>query len=194
MFLIRPYQWMLVLLAFCLGLAFTVPHAFAGDKINKFVDAAANTVNEGNKALAEGNRLLGNTNSAIEYFGQKGADYITALEEFTIKYAPQVAKEAVDAALGVVRINGIQQLVYGFLGLALQIVLIIFFVVLLKKTAKIQDGSDRIPAIFVLVLVEGGASLFTSMFLTVKLFNVWNWIMVYEPKLWIAKALFDKVF
>lgn len=104
--------------------------------------------------------------------------YADSLEELTKQYAPEV----VDASLMVVQINGIQSLL---LGLLLSIITYCLYkaIRLIIKHEHAEEGAAILVAFVLFTL--GGAGFY--------LFNIWNWVAIFEPKLYIAKEVLDKV-
>lgn len=105
-----------------------------------------------------------------------------------IEYSPDVA----DAMLWVVRIDGLQQLL---LGLACG-VLSIFTFKYLKRLwvwgidAQKNDSSE--PYIFIPCFGSGPFLVLWGHTYN-SLFDIWNWVQVFEPKLYLAKQVITKV-
>lgn len=101
----------------------------------------------------------------------------------TVKYAPDV----VNAALNVVRIGAVQQLVYGVIGL---VVAVVFF----KKahgniTKSLEDGRFEL----FLVGVVQGAAVVVGVVDAYFLVDVWNYVGIFQPKLYIAHKIVEKM-
>lgn len=108
--------------------------------------------------------------------------------EQVVKYSPDVA----DAALWVVRIDGAQKLVLGIVALIALYPCVRWTLRLFgwaKKAVKTSyDGiAYAVPILGAIgtVMVAGAAAT--------PLLNVWNWIAVIEPKLWLAKQIIAAV-
>ena len=149
-----------------------------------------------NTAFAEESKMTVATADAVKLGTQVGADvwgkakeYAGALETLTKEYAPEV----VNAGLMVVRINGIQSLLTGFLGvLWLAAVMAIFFWRWVPHTSTWTNEDDRVFGITMGAAVALVVSV-PGLILSTRL-AVWNWVAVFEPKLWLAKAVFAKLF
>lgn len=103
-----------------------------------------------------------------------------------IKYSPTVA----DALLWIVRINGLQELVMVIpciLGMYVSQKLAIKY---WKHLVEKRD-TDEILVLGVWFLWAAFLGA-TYQFFAVTL-NIWTWIQVFEPKLWLAKQIVAKV-
>lgn len=101
-----------------------------------------------------------------------------------VKYTPDV----INAALDIVRINGLQQALHCLLSL----VVLITACNISKKQypiANFNTGNDS--AMF--CIVSWFFILISSIIISIIAFDVWNWVMIFEPKLYIAKEIIDKV-
>lgn len=145
----------------------------------------------------EAARAVSNLNTASEYagkatvnvldfVGEKGKQYINGLEKLTSEFAPDV----VDATLGMVRIVGLQQILYG---IGISILALFLFRVggKLKARADAMDGrygaTDwRVGASFVYV-----SSIASGIWAGTFLLNAWSWVALFAPKLYLAKTVFD---
>lgn len=141
-----------------------------------------NTVKDATKAVKEvaGDDAVQTTVIRMLDALQNGA---VEVGHTVVKYTPDV----VDAALWITRIDGIQQ-VLSFIFLS---ALSIPFILAGKKIKKLPsydiNGYWGVPSIFYAV-----AGLLLLSALNVIL-NVWIWIEIFEPKLYIAKQIVDKV-
>lgn len=110
-----------------------------------------------------------------------------------VEYSPQVA----NAALWVVRIDGMQALLNGFIAL-------IGCLLLFKWTRKgfkwfrdgLDDDSDSEETagkFFVGLAVPVGLFFPFGIVVSNNLLNIWVWIQVIEPKLYLAKRIIDAV-
>jgi len=98
-----------------------------------------------------------------------------------VKYTPDV----VNAAEWVVRIDGAQELVFSIFGLLLGV----FSAKFLFKHAKIWCDNNGNPIGYIGGI---GAVVFsTASFFSI--INMWTWIMIFEPKLYIAKQIIESV-
>lgn len=103
--------------------------------------------------------------------------------EQVVKYSPDVA----DAALWVVRIDGVQSI-------ATAIFFVIAAIVLYVATRRFWAWAWRVdkdfdtPAIMVPV-VTGILTIISSILASARIFDVWNWIAIFQPKLYLAKQI-----
>lgn len=106
--------------------------------------------------------------------------------EQVVKYSPDVA----EAALWVVRIDGAQSIVFGVAGIPAACI----SVRLAKryhaylKSVKLNDEPPIVVVIFLWCLAAWASLASASCLL-----SVWNWIAVFQPKLWLAKQIIDAV-
>lgn len=104
---------------------------------------------------------------------------------------------AVDIAITVVRVEAFDTIAKGFAGIAL----FCFSAVLFWKFAApwvrhgVNIGPDDVTALFGGAGFGVGALFFGVMGLLFapNLFSVWAWVGIFEPKLYIAKRILDKV-
>lgn len=122
--------------------------------------------------------------SISEYLGEKGRQYIEGLEDLTKTYAPQ----AVEAGLTVIKIEGYQKI---GLGLFSMFFLWIPVVLMGKATQPHRAKAHSDAAWLVYLLTWGGCGFFWVCGLF-SLLNIWNWVAIIEPKLWIAHRVFEK--
>ena len=122
-----------------------------------------------------------------------GVDKLTAmLGEVAEKYGPEV----VDAALNVARVSAASNLVYAAVGVALMYSL---FRIGIPLSYKYRDGLPEKhrnegefwgPTILVWAISVTMVSMISFGALRVfQIFNVWNWVGLIEPKLWIAQKV-----
>lgn len=111
---------------------------------------------------------------------------VTKLGAMADKYGPEV----VDSALWVVRVNGLQTLAFAAAGFLLGAVSFALFARpiwrwMLKHLDE-TDGSVLLP--LVAFWCATGALAFGN---ALTLLNVWHWVAIFEPKLWVAKRLLN---
>jgi hypothetical protein len=136
---------------------------------------------------AEGVGMATKTDEVVGALGGKALEYLGALEALTKEYAPDVA----EAGLNVTRFIGAQQLLYGGIGLLLLVVNVIVARAIWKSIdGESYDANDKRFAIFMVSLV---VQIFCIAFLTYRLFVIWNYVAIFEPKLYIAYKIFEKV-
>lgn len=112
---------------------------------------------------------------------------VVKVGETVVQYSPDIA----DAALWVVRIDGIQ-----FVMIAISCLLWAIFAKILGKKlwvwARKVDPDFDSPAIAVPVIVWA-SGVATFGIALAKLFSIWNWVAIFEPKLWLAKQIISSV-
>lgn len=114
----------------------------------------------------------------------KAAQYLNALESITKQYAPDV----IDAALSVVRMQGAQRLVHG-------VALVVCAIAcgwITRKLWAASDGDDPEKIALMIFCVVGG--VFSAILGLARLLDIWTWVAIFEPKLYIAHALIEKAF
>jgi hypothetical protein len=120
---------------------------------------------------------------------------VVTVGEQVVKYGPDVA----DAALWVVRVDGIQSIVSGFVALLILTASVYAFLRTLRWVRSDEFDNDEFTGIpfFIGSIVIGIGSIVigivSSMIAIDKLLNVWNWIAIFEPKLWLAKQIMASV-
>lgn len=104
-----------------------------------------------------------------------------------IKYTPDV----MDAALMVIRIDNIQQLIKSFVFLVLGIILIY---VLYKQAIMYRKsdyyGKDSISMWIFFTAIPACIINPTGL---IGILNIWTWVGIFQPKLYIAHLLMEKV-
>jgi len=124
-----------------------------------------------------------------------GMDQLTAmLAEVAEKYGPEV----VDAGLNVARISAASILIHATVGLILLFALFRVGIPLtLKFRATIPDRDKNDiefwgPTLMVWLFIGGLiSSVGLGAFGALKIFNLWNWVGIIEPKLWIAHRVLN---
>lgn len=106
-----------------------------------------------------------------------------------VKYSPDVA----NAALMVVRINGIQALAAGLTSAVAAIIAYHWTKSLWAwAIGVVRDDSDFFPA-FIVPIACGVVCFLISNVAVNHLTNVWSYIAIAEPKLWLANELINSV-
>ena len=124
---------------------------------------------------------------------EKAVDILNQMEALTKQFAPDV----VDAGMEVTRLNGIASVVAGVVMLICAypvytqaVRLFLFF-----KKKKEEDGymsdwemgsvavSICAPVVIILLVIFGAALVF----------DVWNWVAIFNPKLALAKSIMGKM-
>lgn len=109
-------------------------------------------------------------NGAVEVAGQ------------AVKYAPDVT----NAMLDVIRIDNLQSLIWGTVFLLLFILSTIFMYITTKKCLSGSDWSGWYVLIFP-TFIGSCTGLSTT------LLYIWTWVGIFQPKLYIAHLLVEKV-
>lgn len=109
----------------------------------------------------------------MEGLEAKAVELLDKLEKITITLTPQ----ALDVAEGCMRVAGLQRVVIGL------IILAITFLISYKTSKKDYGEGNPAPA-FIYIICTGAAVVGSSW-----LFNIWNWIAIFNPKLAIANKL-----
>ena len=134
-------------------------------------------------------------NKAVEVMDKAmdGVDKLTVmLGEVAERYGPEV----VDAALNVARVSAGAALVYAAVGVGLIYSLFRIGIPLTYKYRASLSKKNRseeefwFPVIVIwipVLFITAGVSLGALRML--QIFNVWNWVGLIEPKLWIAQKV-----
>lgn len=121
--------------------------------------------------------------------GDKALQYLDLFEQAVVKYSP----DAVEAVLMVTRVHGLSIIIPALVALLVGIVVGVWGVRFIRKGFALQKQHEEgFPH------VVGGACMFFVSILFLgeslsKLLNIWNWVAIIEPKLWLAYKMFDKV-
>ena len=121
----------------------------------------------------------------MDFLGEKGQQYVAAMEEITKQYAPDVA----NAILAVVRINGIQEL-FQVLGCFFFAGICAFVAKLSYKKCHGNIYSDLCGPMVIFGIM--GATV-TGVVGIVNAIDVWMWVAIFEPKLRLAKDIISAV-
>lgn len=119
-------------------------------------------------------------------YGEQLAEKMAELGQ---QYGPQV----VDLALNVYRIQAIQSLAWGALGLALTITTIVMMAATLKRLTPWVESdehpySDR-PIVYLLWAIGGASIGIPSFIVSLRLFSVWSWVGIWHPEVLMAKQV-----
>lgn len=116
---------------------------------------------------------------------QAGVEVITSkLTTLGEKYGPEV----IDAGLWVVRINGVQTLAFAAAGVISAIVLLALF----GRRVWRWGVNAWVDSEGLVIIPLGIFYVSCAMVIignTLTLLNIWHWVAIFEPKLWIAKRL-----
>lgn len=96
-----------------------------------------------------------------------------------IKYSPDVANTMLD----VIRINGIQTLIYNTLLLTGSLGLFYYIKKSWSKSWFDEYAGPTAAGVLGCIFIIISNAMFIN---STGLFNIWNWIEVFQPKLWIA--------
>lgn len=111
---------------------------------------------------------------------EKGAVHVG---DVVVKYSPDVA----EATLMVVRIDGVSSIATGVVA---GVLCYLWFVWANKLRKKADEASYADSALFgtasVVCFVGSVVAFSVSM---INLLDVWNWVAVFEPKLYLAKQI-----
>lgn len=100
----------------------------------------------------------------------------------TIKYAPDVMQ----AALSVTVINGVQDLMFSIIFL-LALIIFVFILIFGIKQVKLNQFNDGWQAFGVV------GCFFSSVCFLISICNVWMWVEIFNPKLYIAHQIVQQV-
>lgn len=118
---------------------------------------------------------------------------IEAMERVSEKFAALAEKygpEVVDAGLSVVRLTGVNNLIANVGGILIGgAAAYICFRAVRKEQIDHDDIFDADPVITVGGGIAGACGVITFAACTLHMFDVWNWIAMFEPKLYVAKKL-----
>jgi hypothetical protein len=112
-------------------------------------------------------------------------------------HAGQIGQVAWQATLDVVRVNCLDNLVQGFLLAIWTIGVSIIFVKCMGKPKVTPSGEHPLPnmfytgisgfALFITILVGSSNDIYE------QLFEIWNWVGLWHPELYLANEALNKV-
>lgn len=120
----------------------------------------------------------------LEKFGNKALEYTQALEEITKQYTPDV----VDAALKVVQLNGVFSLLEAFVWFLPFCIISCICLYYFWKGVKEDDDDKKFFSILISII----PCIVTGIAIS-HLINIWSWVAIFEPKLWIAYKILGKL-
>lgn len=116
---------------------------------------------------------------------EKAVELLDKLDNLVTQYAPEVYSTAVD----VVRMSGINSLVWGILG-AIFIATAFLIAVRITRMILRDEEPTEIEGGFIAVGVITGLFLSISGLIHVtNLFKLWNWVAVFDPELALARKV-----
>lgn len=127
-----------------------------------------------------------------------------------INAATPVVKQAYEIGLVTLQIDAIQALVYCFIGLFIAIGLLIFIIKAIKKASALallankdggkrknqycaDDYSDYLAGDGVPHVLSGLISLIIGLSGLINVLNVWLWVKLFQPDLWLAHMAIQKI-
>lgn len=122
----------------------------------------------------------------LELLGTKAEQYLNALEEISKQFAP----EAVEAAILVVQLNAINELIFS----AVSVLYAWLFMKYCSQkviNAWREMGSEGWAIGGAVAGFVGFVLLICSL---VTILNVWTWVALFNPKLYIARQILGRVF
>lgn len=128
--------------------------------------------------------------------------YLEKLEELAQQLkekATELGPEAWEAALQVIRFNAAQKLVYSFLGIVILSALSYWWwVPKYKEGWQARRDASRIDEeAGVLRMIYSAIGVICTLAIVVigclELFDIWNWIAVFEPRLKLAHDIYEKL-
>lgn len=126
----------------------------------------------------------------------KVVSMLDALQNGAVEVGTQVVKytpDVIDAGLWVIRIEGIQALVFS-LSFLLPLWLLHPFAKrsLAWAQAATKEDDDNFPSFLLPIILYGIVILFAAQAFYI-LTNIWSWVAVFEPKLYLAKQIIASV-
>lgn len=115
---------------------------------------------------------------------------VTKIGELTAQHGEAV----VELALGVARVQAGGQLLMGFALLIETLLAVLFYAMLCKRFwGKSKDPGDSKFCLAALGVPLGISHVFIFAAALERLFNLWNWVGLFEPKLYLAKMALSVV-
>lgn len=135
--------------------------------------------------------MISKTDAAVagvaDKLGDKALEYLNSFEELTKQYAPDV----VNAALTVVQLKAVGMLISAA-GVSLGIYIFWRFV---APRFKAMLDSYNTDIVAVLGFIAGGlCTAAGSIFVVLVIFDIWTYVAIFNPKLYIAARIFGKLF
>lgn len=115
--------------------------------------------------------------------------YLDKAIEIGSKAVEQHGQQAWDIVLFITRINAVQELVIGFVCLAI----VINYLMWLKSSiVKFTTGKETV-ADFIRCTLQGMVSFVCLIAVIATLLNTWTWVALFKPELYIAMQALDAV-
>lgn len=127
--------------------------------------------------------------TVADKLGDKALQYLSSFEELAKQYSPDV----VDAGLTVIRINALGDIIVGLVGIA-----VAFVVWKIFKRVRAERGKEYFHRNEAICIIGGAISFFggiaSFVMILFGLFNIWVYVALFDPKLYIAYKIFGKLF
>lgn len=124
--------------------------------------------------------------TVADKLGDKALQYLQSFEELAKQYSPDV----VDAGLTVIRVHGIKSIVECLVGIAIGAA---FCLAAYKLYPIIEEKVDESMA-SIFSTISGIIGTIVLAVASISIFNVWTWVAVFDPKLYLAYKIFGKLF
>lgn len=124
-------------------------------------------------------------NKAVEILDksqQAIASFADKLTDLAKQYGPEVA----DAALQMARIDALSGLVPAIFTVAATVIV---GPKVVRNLRKWQEKDPYDPGPLILLVVSGAVAAIFNLAAIMTLLDVWRWVGVFEPKLWLAKRI-----
>lgn len=125
-------------------------------------------------------------NKAVEILDKSQAAIATFADNL-VEMAQQYGPDVAEAALTMARIDALSSLVPALVGLIATVVYVYFFFKKMMPWVNAEHDYD-INRTFTCI-VSTVAMFFVGLFSLVGVLNLWLWVGVFEPKLWVAKKV-----
>lgn len=123
-------------------------------------------------------------------------DGIAAVGAKLTELANQYGGDLLDLALNIYRVKALGELLIGLVLLSLTIVLWVFYVKIWWQKVTVNfnaPSGERGAARGFVAVALAIFSLFTGSIAFTQLTNIWYWVGVFEPKLYVAYLILEKV-
>lgn len=121
---------------------------------------------------------------------QKAVEILDKLDSIATQHAPDV----INSAIKVVQVDGVSHIFYGIIGIIGCFTCVIVAKKLANKCTELKKSggynSDWEVGIAVSYILGTVVTIVLAICSIIELFDVWNWIAMFNPKIALANKLF----
>ena len=129
----------------------------------------------------------------------KVVDYATGKLDQVLEAAKVAIPQATDIAVQLAWVDAFQHLMYGIASIIASILTVLFvwkfFSLFMKEIKKdYHEACDPLVAVYFVSMIAGGVGSIAFLISgLIKLLNIWVWMGLYSPQLYLIHQVIDKV-